>query len=119
MDYAVSYGLNGGAGGSGGGLWNSGRGTIYGCTIAYNSTGAGGDGRSGFAGGDGGAGGDGAGILNQGEISLTNTTISNNATSEGADGGDCSPILASHVLPPATAAMAATALEFTISVWPV
>jgi hypothetical protein len=94
--------LDGGNGGSGGGIYNAANATltITNSTITGNQTGAGAAGTEGFAGTgtnagpgiDGGAGGDGgygAGIYNAANatLTITNSTVSNNTTGAGGTAG--------------------------------
>ena len=102
FDCLVVPSLDGGNGGSGGGIYNAGGATLTvdDSTITGNRTGAGAPGTEGFAGSgtnagpgiDGGAGGDGgygAGIYNaqNATLTLTNSTVSDNATGAGGAGG--------------------------------
>ena len=81
----------GGPGGAGGGIFDSGVGTLTNDTIAGNSAGTGGSGATGAGGdgGNGGAGGSGGGIdyLNPGSLSLTAVTITQNANGRPGTGG--------------------------------
>ncbi len=88
---AGSNGLDAGATGNGGGIWNSGRLVLEMVTVSGNTAGAGGPGAnaeaSACSGGNGGQGGDGGGIYNQGTLAVTASTISDDRAGAGGGGG--------------------------------
>jgi CSLREA domain-containing protein len=99
VDYNPHAGDPGGAGGDGGGIYNSGTLTLTNAAITGNATGHGGDGGTGGSGdssnwnggrgGDGGSGGNGGGIYNYyfATLSLIRTSVRDNHTGTGGFGG--------------------------------
>lgn len=83
----------GGAGASGGGIFNSGALSLTNCALVSNSSGGGGAGfppvnpTSGVTGTRGGAAGNGGAIFNQGTLRLSGCTVSGNVAGAGGLGG--------------------------------
>jgi hypothetical protein len=84
-------GGNGGAGGNGSGIFNSGLLNLNTCTVSENFCGNGGIGGGGWywgSGGNGGDGGNGGGIYNAGSFSSTSCTVALNLAGAGGNGGN-------------------------------